>query len=219
LNSVPLASAARMGVRNIDRPFAEAVFQDLPGSAALLVSRPTNPESLTGAALSGSVYYMLHGLDSDGTRYLGEDGQNRSVEAVDVSNIPSDARGSIVFLGCCWGALAALPTARRATGEFRIRPRTPDQSIALAYLNAGASAVLGCTGTHYSPDDGDFTYYGQPMHVEFWRRIAAGSLPAKALFEAKAAYVQGIPHGPRDPFSVAIEMKIWRQYSCLGLGW
>ena len=219
LSSSPQNGAARMGVRNIDRPFAEAVFRDLPGTEPLRVSQPTNPQALAGTTLSGSVYFMLHGLDSDGTRYWGENGNNRFVEAIDVSNVPRDAKGSVLFLGCCWGALATLPTAKRATGEYRIRPRTSDQSIALAYLEAGVSAVVGCTGTHYSPDDGLFDYFGQPMHVQFWRRIAAGSPPAKALFEAKAAYAPGIPHGPRDPFSEAIELKIWRQYSCLGLGW
>jgi len=219
LSSMPNATAPRFGVRNFDRPFAEPVFKKLPGTAALKVSEPTTPDTLAGSSLSGSVYYMLHGLDSDGTRYWGEDGSQKFVEAIHVTNVPKQSKGSIVFLGCCWGALTALPTAHRAKANSTITPRTPGQSIAIAYLAAGVSAFVGCTGTHYSPTEGNFAYYGQPMHVQFWKRIAAGSPPAKALFEAKIEYVKGIPFAQRDSFSQAVELKIWRQYTCLGLGW
>lgn len=219
LASKPGKNLLRFGVRNIDRPFADAVFQSLPGTQTMRVSEPTVPESLEGLKLSGKVYFMLHGMDSDGTRYWGEDGHNNTIEAIELSNLPTDADGTIVFLGCCWGGLTALPTAKRASGNFRIRPRTPEQSIAITYLAAGASAVVGCTGTHYSPNNGNFDYYGQPMHVQFWKRLAAVSSPAKALFEAKIEYAKQIPHAYQDPISQAIELKIWRQYSCLGLGW
>jgi hypothetical protein len=29
----------------------------------------------------------------------------------------------------------------------------------------------------------------------------------------------GIPHGPTNLRSQAIEYKIWRQFTCLGIGW
>ena len=49
--------------------------------------------------------------------------------------------------------------------------------------------------------------------------MEAGHAPAKALFAAKQQYVVGIPHGHQTPTAQAIELKIWRQYTCLGLGW
>ena len=44
------------------------------------------------------------------------------------------------------------------------------------------------------------------------------TLPARALLEAKKEFLAGIPHRP-GPVAKAIEMKIFRQYTCLGLGW
>ena len=83
----------------------------------------------------------------------------------------------------------------------------------------GARAFVGCTGAHYSPVEQPYRYFGGPMHEAFWRRIHAGVPPAKALFDAKTEYFRDIPHGQRGMLSRAIEYKIWRQYTCLGLGW
>jgi hypothetical protein len=57
------------------------------------------------------------------------------------------------------------------------------------------------------------------MHHAFWQRVLAGAAPAAALFDAKGEYAKAIPHGQTKPSSTAIEFKIWRQYTCLGLGW
>jgi hypothetical protein len=104
-----------------------------------------------------------------------------------------------------------------------IRPRGPESSIAIAYLNAGALAFVGCTGSHYSPlkpyDGAGLSYFGKPMHDVFWANIKAGKGPAQALFDAKAEYAKNMPHGPDDPFSRAVEMKILREFTILGLGW
>jgi hypothetical protein len=97
--------------------------------------------------------------------------------------------------------------------------KTPDGSIALAFLNRGATAFVGCTGAHYSPLEEPYDYFGGPMHAAFWREILAGSLPSQALFRAKAEYVRGMPHGQTSAVGRAIEFKILRQFTCLGLGW
>lgn len=57
------------------------------------------------------------------------------------------------------------------------------------------------------------------MHDAFWAEIAAGHPPADALFRAKKKYLADWPHGLKDPFNQAAEMKILRQFTCLGLGW
>jgi hypothetical protein len=56
------------------------------------------------------------------------------------------------------------------------------------------------------------------MHEAFWQAHVRGEAPAKALLSAKKAYRKGMPHG-RSGIGIAIEYKILRQYTCLGLGW
>jgi beta-lactamase superfamily II metal-dependent hydrolase len=207
----------RSGIRNVARPFAEQIFDRLPGSRTLLVSQPTTFSNPAYDLETDRVYFMLHGDYVDGTRFWGE-GIDNNVEAVNLSNVP-DGTGRIVFAGCCWGALF---TDTPASSVVRNRPfgqRTADSSIALSFLKKGARAFVGCTGAHYSPVEQPYGYFGGPMHEAFWRRIHAGVPPAKALFEAKIEYFRDIPHGQRSMMSRAIEYKIWRQYTCLGLGW
>ena len=91
--------------------------------------------------------------------------------------------------------------------------------MAVAYLRAGALAFLGCTGSHYSPGQEPYGYFGRPMHDAFWTSLANGKAPAEALFAAKKEFARLMPHGRTDPFSRAVEVKILRQYTCLGLGW
>ncbi|HNU28787.1 MAG TPA: hypothetical protein PKN00_06290 [Sedimentisphaerales bacterium] len=64
-----------------------------------------------------------------------------------------------------------------------------------------------------------YDYFGKPMHDAFWAALASGKPPAEALFVAKSEFARLMPHGCADPFSRAVEVKILRQYTCLGLGW
>ena len=98
-------------------------------------------------------------------------------------------------------------------------PRTPDQSIALRFLRAGYNAFVGCTGSHYSPPEAASLTHGKPMHLAFWNFIREGKAPAEALFQAKIQYLNQMPHGLEDFWDIAIEHKILRQFTCLGLGW
>ena len=207
----------RSGIRNVARPFAEQIFDRLPGSRPLLVSEPTTFSNPEYDLETDRIYFMLHGDYVDGTRFWGE-GIADNAEAVNLGNIP-DGAGRIVFAGCCWGALF---TDTPASSVVRNRPfgqRTADSSIALSFLKKGARAFVGCTGAHYSPVEQPYGYFGGPMHEAFFRRIHAGVPPARALFDAKIEYFRDIPHGQRSMMSRAIEYKIWRQYTCLGLGW
>jgi hypothetical protein len=100
-----------------------------------------------------------------------------------------------------------------------IGQKSPDDSLALSFLMKGATAFVGCTGSHYSPLEPPFNFFGGPMHRAFWNHYAANTSPAKALFNAKLEYLRGMPHGQSSANSQAIEYKILRQYTCLGLGW
>jgi len=219
LASVPSSPANdRFGIRNVARPFANGPFNLLPGSMGLLVSQFTVPADIgQGGASSDSVYFMLHGSDMDGSRFWGET-QGGMLEAVNVKNVPKRFSG-VVFTGCCWGALTVQTTALRASPGVPLGIRTTGTSMPISYLRAGVLAFVGCTGTHYSPTVPPYNYFGGPMHTAFWKRCRQGEPPAQALFNAKLDYLQGIPHGQTDMVGQAIEFKILKEFTCLGLGW
>jgi beta-lactamase superfamily II metal-dependent hydrolase len=205
----------RSGVRNVARPFAGAVFDAVRGPEPLLISDPTtfrDHDELGGE----HVYLMLHGDFVDGSRFWGEDTPS-GLEAVNVGNVPAEA-GSVIFTGCCWGALTVDTPANRVTPGRPFGQKTPDGSVALSFLRAGATAFIGCTGAHYSPTEPPYDYYGGPLHAAFWDAYQRGAAPAAALFAAKSAYAGAVPHRA-GAGNEAIELKIFRQYTCLGLGW
>jgi beta-lactamase superfamily II metal-dependent hydrolase len=217
LTAAAAGPATRFGVRNAARPFAIAPYGLIAGTAPLFVSEPKGPSDIgAGKANGASVYIMLHGSDVDATRFWGED-PGGTIETMNITNIPRASSG-VVFAGCCWGALTVQTTASHA-GSAPLGVRTPGTSIALSYLHAGARAFVGCTGTHYSPTIAPYKYFGGPMHSAFWTRIKAGSAPARALFDAKLEYLQNMPHGQTSAVAQAIEFKILKQFTCLGLGW
>jgi hypothetical protein len=212
----------RSGVRNARRPFAEEVYAALPGADLMAASEPTLYSHFPPQTLAADrVYLMLHGASYDGTRFWGETTQpgNAYPEAINLHTVPARC-GPIVFTGCCWGALAADVTASQPVPPGgTVRPRVPDNSLALSFLARGVTAFIGCTGAHYSPTAPPFTYFGAPLHMAFWRRYSAGAGPADALFGARREFAQGIPHGQTTALAQAIEKKILQEYTCLGLGW
>ena len=212
----------KYGVRNIKRPFAIDVFEKIPFSAEkiLEVSEQCSPKDVKDKSVKGTVYFMLHGHDHDATRFTGELGTRSGYyEAFDIYNVPQNCNETVVFSGCCYGALVALPKADRREPGMTIRSRTHEQSIALAFLRAGANAFIGCTGAHYSPRMQNENFFGKPMHLSFWNGIQNKLSPAEALFEAKKEYATKIPHGLTKAIYKAIEVKILHQFTCIGLGW
>lgn len=209
----------KFGSRNAARPFAEGVFRGIAGDGRLLVSGPQAWSDIgNGGIPSGGTYFMLHGSDVDGSRFWGED-EGGSVEAVNLDNLGAALAGAVALAGCCWGALTVEEIAARAASHWDVTPRTPRTSIALRMLELGALAFVGCTGAHYSPLSPPFGYFGAPIHESFWRAVASGAAPAQALFDAKRTYIRDMPHGLQTPAEWAIEYKVLRQFTCLGLGW
>ena len=209
----------RYGVRNVARPFAQSIYDSLPGRSNMLVSKPaTHNQNDPAIKLDADqVYFMLHGDYVDSTRFWGE-GTAQGKEAININNVPAQA-GRVVFAGCCWGGLIVDTPAGLVEANRPFGPKTAESSIALKFLSRGANAFVGCTGAHYSPTDPPFKYYGGPMHEAFWRAFNSGASPAKALLDAKSEYAKAIPHGKNGALSKAIEYKILHQYTCLGLGW
>lgn len=218
----PAPSAAllpRAGLRNYRRPFADAIYETLPGAAPMLESRHTVHDCEPPYDLAAErVYLMLHGCDQDATRFLGEDTPDNA-EAMNLGNVP-DCAGSTVFTGCCWGALTVTSTARAvAHGDTTWQARDARESLALAFLSRGARAFVGCTGAHYSPR-GRGDAGGSPLHRAFWNAYDSGAPPAKALLMAKNAYGAYMASlDASDPGGRAINLKTLWQFTCLGLGW
>lgn len=207
----------RFGLRNFVRPFADPIYSSFAGAQAMFTSEQVHSGAIPGNLAVQHIYLMLHGSDTDTSRFWGET-QGDMLEAMTVSNVPNPC-GAIIFAGCCWGALTVRTRAAAYRAGDPIQVVTPAQSIALSFLEGGASAFVGCTGAHYSPVDGDLNFFGAPMHSAFWKHVQAGKAPAEALFQAKIDYIKGMPHGRSKIEEVAIENKILRQFTCLGLGW
>jgi beta-lactamase superfamily II metal-dependent hydrolase len=210
----------KFAVLNAQRPFAQAVFKAVPGAGPALISAPATAHDTAAAQADaqGQIYFMLHGSDADGSALWGDDpATGRQLEAVDVPALPAHLRG-VVFTGACWGALIVT---RRAAAQSLGRPpqgKSPDLSLALSALRRGCQAFVGCTGSHYSPLGRKADAAGAPLHVAFWKHLRAGQPPAAALFLAKRDYAARIPYRP-DPLEEAVDQKILRQFTCLGLGW
>jgi hypothetical protein len=216
--SAPPSARHRFGLRNFARPFADSVYSGLSGVEGMLTSQQVRSDAIASDIVSAKhIYLMLHGSDTDTSRFWGEM-QGGMLEAMTVDNVPNPC-GAVIFAGCCWGALTVRTRAAVYRAGTPIQVVTPAQSIALSFLAAGASAFVGCTGAHYSPVDGNLDYFGAPMHSAFWKQIGLGKRPAEALFLAKIEYIKGMPHGRTKIEEVAIENKILRQFTCLGLGW
>lgn len=211
-------AASSTGIRNQARPFADRVYATLAGAAPMLQSRPIQNTHVYDLG-AHCIYVMLHGSADDCSQFWGEDGRRYPV-AMGVGNVP-DHPGMVVFTGCCWGGLVVAAKARDASPSATPAPLTAESSIALACLSHRARAFVGCTGSHYSPSRGDMNYFGRPMHDAFWRRYNGGMAPAQALLAARAEYMTAMPHGEARESLIgeAIEFKILRQYTCLGLGW
>lgn len=218
LQAAPQKTLTRNGVRNSRRPFADAIFAGLPGTAALLVSGPRQVADIAGGQIDGAYqYHMLHGKASDGTLFQGERSPGKLVDAITLANLPTSGV-DVAVLGCCWGALTTDTKASSWTPGTPLTSRVPGQSIALSLIAAGARAVIGCTGAHYSPTRPPFNSNAGPLHLSLWQRICQGDQsPAEALFNAKSDFAQHVST-VNDANELAICNKTLSQFTCLGLG-
>jgi hypothetical protein len=230
----PVRPGSRAGLYNIQRPFAKGVFSVIPGSDAILSSSPMRARGLPkGAVRRDAVYFMLHGSAEEPHLFDGEfseDGESFWTEpAFDVSDVEASP-GTVVFCGCCYGALSASPIASQFVSPAALQPFSPSASIALQFLAAGANAFVGSTAVHFSPPEETPDLVGGRLHRSFWEQVAAGDPPARALHEARKRYVLGIPRldeaeadllAGKDTRIVlhAAERKTYQMFSCLGLGW
>ena len=212
------------GIHNRIRTYVRRVARSFDSASEVRESSPHRQADHDPALLSGAVTYLvLHGSDRKSTLLEGEDEQDGYVAALVIDDVDS-ADTEVVLSGCCWGGLVL---DGRATSPGRIRPRRASDSIPLRFLAAGARAFIGPTGSHYSPGktNPDAELVGSAFHPMVLDRLAAGEGPATALHAAKLEFLRTIPEriGRRSETNTKnvelAEMKTWRQYTCLGLGW
>lgn len=217
LQAASPAGKSAFGLRNKARPFADGIYQ-LISSGICHPSVPAVPGKYSAADVAADhIYFMLHGHHQQGEAFTGEDGNGGYPVAISVEEIPAQL-GAVVFAGCCYGALLTDAPAMYAKANKFPKERDMDESMALSLLSAGAQAFVGCTGIHYSPSIPNSM--GEPMHRGFWTNLKAGQPPAVALFHAKLDYLKQVPHTGRDDATdIALEFKIFTQFTCLGLGW
>lgn len=206
----------RHGVYNVKRPFAKEIFKLIPGTGNSHASSPYSVDDRSPSS-GDYLYFMLHGKDSDASRFWGEAAHSKPVEALQISDLQLNP-GAVVFTGCCWGALPVRETARNYAGGA-LTPRTANDSIALACLNQGALAYVGCTGVHYSPTRPPYDVGGGGIHRTFWQHVSGGASPSTALLEAKKAMTSQLQAHSGEMQLQILDMKHVHQFCLLGLGW
>lgn len=219
----------KFGIRNFHRPFAENIwgilnFPNVSNNAIKVSETFVHGEVEQQEIGSSLQYFMLHGSSNDATLFTGEDSQLTTfTPAFKVQNVPPKFDG-VVFSGCCFGALTVAQKAIDVSANGGVvAPRSPDKSIALSYLKAGANAFVGVTGAHYSgPDIDPDANLASHLHMEFWKALPQLEFtPSVALFWAKQAFGNIIARSgaENDPISLARRLKNRSQFVCLGLGW
>lgn len=220
LSAISESESAAFGLRNFQRPFAEEIYGTIAGGSEMLQSQPTKTGQLSSEQINARhVYLLLHGRSDDATRFWGEcdGGENGDglIEALGLSDVPQRTN-AIVFAGCCHSALIT-PTMAINWAEGPISDRTASDSLAIAFVHAGARAFIGTTGQHYSPNWPPYNTAAGPIHRAFWTHVTNGTSPAVALMRAKIDCMLGMS---LDGDSMtAVDFKTWRQLTCLGLGW
>lgn len=206
----------RHAIYNVKRPFALDVFNLIPGQG---VSHASSPYSIANCSPSTGdyLYFMLHGHHDDASRFWGETSHSKPVEALRISDLQLNP-GAVVFTGCCFGALPVQEVARGYEGG-PVTPRTAGDSIALACLDQGALAYVGCTGVHYSPTLPPYDVGGGAIHRRFWDGVSGGMPPSQALFEAKKAMTFQMHAHSGEVRLQTLDMKHFHQFCLLGLGW
>lgn len=205
------AQSSRFGIRNSARPYADNVFNAITGNEAINISAPfavghTQKNHIDAAG----IYMVLHGSKHDQSMFWGEDSSGTHLQAFSLGCIP-DGLSGVVFSGACWGALCVEKPATDTPDGTQAVPLKTTQSIALRFLEAGATTYVGATGAHYSPISG-------AIHHKFWEGVMGGTPPAKALFDAKAYFAPHVYTWPNaDEYGYMF--KTWRQFTCLGFGW
>jgi hypothetical protein len=186
---------------NSKRPHAEGVAGQVFGPGRILLeSLPTRHGDVDPGRVNVRYgYFMLHGSSWDTGIWWGE--EDAYPEAFTVAEAESQG---VVLSGSCYGA--------------HIFNRTPENSIALAFLGRGARAFVGSTGIHYSPRWAAGTpptgpmRFGALFQYVFLEALSQGQAPLAAFMEAKGRMADLVWSGN----ATASEYKIMHEFVYYG---
>jgi hypothetical protein len=204
----PVATTVgRSGVRNVERPFAETVFNLLPGDGEMVVSAPRHAANLARTELRTShVYLVLHGRHDIG-KFLWGERSGRHVTA----DAPAESAG---------GEPALTPGERAALAlDDAAKPREITDTMEFAKIEHEAAMMVTAVACDHMPGEGAVILSGgcwsassAATSARRWRkayapkpRRAGTSVALAALNEGARAFVgsTGVnysPLGPNDRF-------------------
>jgi hypothetical protein len=146
------------------------------------------------------LYFKLHGFQAH-ARWQGFDSRAGCfVDGLRPAQVtPSAATGRLVFAANCYGALVAK--------------RSPRTSIALAFLESGARAVVGATSLAFgSYFDGGALDLSDVLARSFLRYVRQGEAVGRALARARIEFVESADRHGMTTFA----QKTALQYVVLG---
>jgi hypothetical protein len=199
---------------------------------------PAGPSDLSPALTNARYsWYMLHGSNSDTSRWSGEDRKPNGSKTYPVAITVNEADSNgLVISSACYGAFISNQSDLNG-GVIPDTPataRTASNSMALRFLQEGAVAFIGHTSSGYSlrPDisqelqnKGDFTIFIPPSNVDSGQQhfVALvfqyvswhGWHPLDAWRQAKLEYMSTLYPGPGVPRCG--EMKAQNDFVYYGL--
>jgi hypothetical protein len=208
----PKATAqTRRGIRNVNRPFAEDVFRQLPGEDEMLVSGPQQAKRLAKRALHAShVYIMLHGRNDIGRAFWGE--RHRHVAQT--------------LTATQLHAIEAFNALQKPT-----QPRELTETMEQRAFNQAEEAMLAAVDREHMPGDGAVILSGCCWSAQAARysarrwhrgrplapRLTQTSVALSALRGGARAFVgsTGSNYSPLDPadhfYCEPLHFEFWRQ--------
>jgi hypothetical protein len=201
----------QFGVRNIDRPYAQAIYGRAFRLRKMLVSPPARASELPPYRVEGEhCYVALHGRIRDPQFY--SDAAGGWLAALGSDNL-GDPAPRVVLAAACWSGVTVDVRAVEAD-DYTAQSKGVADSFALACLARGTAAFLGCTGSHYAAASPLLA--AGPLHSAIWHHLRSAP-PALALLRARRDYVAAMPYSD-DPLEQARELKMAAAFCCLGLG-
>ena len=190
-------TSGRFGIRNAMRPFASQIFAAVPGNETLFQCAPTRFDQLpTGSAQRPFLYFMLHGLDTDTSRFWGDDPARGTVEAINTSTLPRKG------LKRCPGRLLLGRVDRRSARQGRQRNSVAEITRKLhgtVDIDGRGDRLRGLHRRALLPGRGWRILRWYPCTSPSGNRSPAAGPAAEALFEARRLYLAQMPHGRPHP--------------------
>lgn len=208
--------------------YAETIYKEQPDSSTIAMlnfKKDTAHLVKKNGIAADRVFYATHADYDDIHAFK----TFEDIPVVKATQVP-DSDGAVVLASCCYSATIVKngPLTAATSGSPVISRLQPGESMALTYVDKGVQAYVGFTAKVWVPDQAPFDFFAGPLHRAFWHNVLVRELPpARALFEAKATFILGMPYDNPNvddgelsaATSIAKHLKDYWSVTCLGLGW